>query len=216
MAAHWQSLTTAENVAEIHRQMGNGVKPRALAAKVQAFDPPMFAGRSVSEVSRWFGTYCRKIVEPERAASLREKVWSMPRHEMRRRLDVIADLEDIAVALRGRFDKWLVDEQQANEQQAKAPLAAVDALARNYRITLVEIAKLYLETGLLHRVPRKIEAALTTARAGRPVFEFTAEEVEQFDRTRLIEGMTAETIDDGRLGDDGRPLRDRPVAADDA
>jgi hypothetical protein len=195
--AYWQDLTTEENVAEIHRQLFMGVTPRGLAKKVQAMDPPLFADRTVRAVERWFDDYRRKRVEPEKTKALLEAAKFSGRGALRRRLDVIAELEEVAIVQRDRFNKWV-----ASEHESPVPLSAVTDITKEYRSTLESVAKLYLETGLMHRVPKKIEAALTTAMGGRPVFEFTAEEVEQFDRTRLIEGMTAETIDVTPIADD--------------
>ncbi len=68
-------------------------------------------------------------------------------------------------------------------------------------MTLVDLAWLYLETGLMYRVPTRIESALVKAMDGRPAFEFTQEEVDRFDRASLIEGMTREVIEQAKRED---------------
>src|SRR5206468_658456 len=54
---------------------------------------------------------------------------------------------------------------------------------------LEKLGHLYLETGLMQRVPKKVEASLANLAGGRPLFTFTEEEAQRFSRAKLIEGM---------------------------
>lgn len=210
----WHALTTEANVAEIHRQLYQGVRPGTLARSVQGTEPPLFPGHTTDQVGHWFRRYHRNTIQPEWSRSVLGAAHSSRRAKLVQRLEVIADLEDLAVKLRARFDRFFAEECGRAIRPGDAspsnigkgvpspgPLPGLDLVARNYRVTLVDLARLYLETGLMYRVPTKIEAALTTAMDGRPAFEFTQEEVDRFDRASLIEGMTREVIEQAKRED---------------
>lgn len=189
----WQTLIAPDAVAEIHRQLYQGLRPGALARKVQGSDPPLFPGRPAKQVTDWLYAYHRKTIQPAWTRALLGAAHASRRDKLIQRLDVLVELKDLAVKLGARFERLLAHESRpVDEAGAPPPRGGVDEAAKNYRATLVQVARLYLETGLLHRVPRKIESALATAMAGRPVFEFTQEEIDRFDRASLLEGLTEE------------------------
>jgi hypothetical protein len=193
----WTTLTTAENVAEVHRQLFAGVGPYEIAKKVQAMSPPMFEGRDVNAVTNWFNNYRKKFVLPEQTKALGEaaKFKGMP--GLRKRLDVIAELEELAVTNRERLAKGL-----KMEAQSPIPLDAVSKLALTLGTTLEKLAHLYLETGLMHRVPKRVEASLANLAGGRPLFTFTEEEAARFSHAKLIEGMVVPDANEEEDGDD--------------
>ncbi|MFO1083069.1 MAG: hypothetical protein U1E21_00760 [Reyranellaceae bacterium] len=209
----WHSLTTEANVTEIHRQLYQGVRPGVLARQVQATDPPLFSDRTAEQVRHWFADYHRKVIQPEWTRGVLSAAHFSRRDRLIKRLDVIAELETLTVKLGARFDRFFGHESwptgpgnAGKNAPPPRPLPGLDVVAKNYRTTLVELARLYLETGLLYRVPTKIESALTTAMGGRSVFEFTQEEVDRFNRATLLEGTTPEAIEQAEreeAGDNG-------------
>ncbi len=183
----WQTLTTEANAAEIHRQLYQGMRPGVLARKVQGIDPPLFAGRTVRQVRDWFMRYRRDVIQPQWTRGMLGAAPASRRGALIKRLDVVADLEDAAVKMRAHFDRLFACEssQATAEGAPPRPLAGLDTLARYYRVTLVKLARLHLETGMLQRAPKKIETALATAMDGRPPFEFTQEDIDRFKRARV-------------------------------
>lgn len=214
-AFQWHAMTTEANVVEIHRQLYQGIRPAVLARRVQATDPPLFPERTPEQVRHWFADYHRKVIQPEWTRGVLSAAHFSRRDRVIKRLDVIAELETLSVKLGARFDRffghesWPTGPSDAGPRDAgrgtppPRPLPGLDVIAKNYRETLVELARLYLETGLLYRVPTKIESALVRAMDGRPAFEFSQEEVDRFSRASLIEGMTPEMIEQARRDDRG-------------
>jgi hypothetical protein len=188
----WTEMTTPENVKEVHRQLFAGTRPGQIANQVQGMNPPMFPGRSVHDVTGWFNSYHKKFVLPEQQRALMEAAKYSGSTAIRKRLDLIAELEDLVVTHRERFNKGL-----KTEAQSPVPMDAVTKLAMAYGDAMERLAKLYLETGLMVRVPKKVTGTLKDLMGTRAVFEFTEEEAARFREDRLLEGIGYEREDDG-------------------
>jgi len=194
----WTTLTTPENVAEIHRQLFAGVGPYEIAKKVQGMDPPMFVDRTINAVTNWFSSYRTKFVQAEQTRALMEVAKYKGAPGLRKRLDVIAELEELAVTHRERLAKGL-----KMESNSPIPLDAVSKLALTFGTTLEKLAHLYLETGLMHRVPKKVEASLSNVLDGRPLFSFTEEERQRWTSAKLLEDVVLRDEDEDEDGADG-------------
>lgn len=188
----WTALTTPENVDEIHRLLFAGLGPRAVAQKVQATDPPMFPGTAILRIERWFQRYRTAFILPERMREVLMAAKERGVTSVRRKLDLIEELEDLALEHRARFRRGL-----AAEKEAPLPLPAVTRLAVAYGEALERLARLYLETGLIQRVPRRVTGMMQDLMGNRAVFEFTEEEAARFSKDRLLEGVAVETPEEG-------------------
>jgi len=188
----WTKLTTPEHVDEVHRQLFAGVGPRAIARKVQATDPPMFPGMPILRVEEWFRRYRKTYVVPEQRHDLLAAARKRGVSAMRRKLDIVEELEGLAVEQRARFQRGL-----AAEKDAPMPLEAVTRLAAAYGEALERLARLCLETGLIQRVPRRVAGMVQDLMGNRAVFEFTEEEAARFAKDRLLEGVATETPEEG-------------------
>ena len=189
----WTKLTTPENVDEIHRLLFSGLGRRATAMKVQGTDPPMFPGVPVRQVEYWFRQYRDKFIVPEQKRDLLAAARVRGITTVRRKLDLVEELEDLALEHRARFHRGL-----AAEKDAPLPLPAVTQLAAAYGDALERLARLYLETGLIQRVPRRVAGMVQDLMGNRAVFEFTEEEAARFSKDRLLEGVAVETPEEGR------------------
>ncbi len=183
----WTALTTPENVDEIHRLLFAGLSRRATAKKVQATDPPMFPGVPVQRVEEWFKRYRNNVVVPEQRRELLSAAKLRGVTAVRRKFDIVEELEDLALDLRTRFRRGL-----AAEKEAPLPLPAVTRLAMAYGESLERLARLYLETGLIQRVPRRVAGMVQDLTGNRAVFEFTEEEAARFAKDRLLEGVAVD------------------------
>jgi hypothetical protein len=188
----WTALTTPENVDEIHRLLFAGLGPRAVAQKVQATDPPMFPDTATLRIERWFQRYRTAFILPERTREVLLAAKERGVTSVRRKLDLIEELEDLALEHRARFHRGL-----AAEKDEPLPLPAVTRLAVVYGEALERLARLYLETGLMQRVPRRVSGMLQDLMGNRAVFEFTEEEAARFAKDRLLEGVATETPEEG-------------------
>jgi len=187
--AMWTTLVPVETVEEIHRQLFAGIGPGELATKVQSMSPPMFADRTAHTVTQWFNDYRKKSVLHEQTKALLEAAKFRGTSALRKRVDVVGEMEELVAINRARLAKGL-----NTEAGSPIPLDAVSKLALALGVTLERLAHLYLETGLIHRVPKQVNATLTTLMGGRPVFEFTEEESRRFSEARMLEHV-AEVID---------------------
>ncbi len=188
----WTKLTTPENVDEIHRLLFAGLGPQATAKKVQSANPPMFPGVPVDHIAQWFRRYHRYFVAPEQKRDLLAAARERGVNAVRRKFDLVAEMEDLVLEHRGRFRRGL-----AAEREAPLPLHAVTQLAAAYGDALERLARLYLETGLMQRVPRRVAGMLQDLMGNRAVFEFTDEEAARFSKDRLLEGVATETPEEG-------------------
>lgn len=184
----WTRLTTPEKVDEVHRQLFAGIGPLALARKVQAADPPMFADVPLERIEEWFRRFRTSFVVPEQKRDLLAAASARGINAVRRRFDLVEEMEDLVLEHRARFRRGL-----AAEKDAALPLPAVTRLAMAYGEALERLARLYLETGLMPRVPRRVTGMLQDLTGNRAVFEFTEEEAARFARDRLLEGVAVET-----------------------
>lgn len=204
----WTTMTTPENVAEVHRQLFAGVGPYEIAKKVQGMDPPMFEGRDVNAVTNWFNSYRKKFVLPEQTKALMEvaKFKGMP--GLRKRLDAIGELEELAVVNRDRLRLGLDAEADMKKKLGThfIPGDGVTKLALALANSLEKLAHLYLETGLMHRVPKKVEASLANLAGGRPLFSFTEEERQRFSASKLLEGVVLPDAEEEARGGDDRGI----------
>lgn len=188
----WTKLTTPENVDEVYRQLFAGLGGTAVARKVQAADPPMFPGVPVDRVEQWFKRYVHRTVMHEQNAALLETARKRGVSAVRRKLDLVEEMEDLVLDHRARFRCGL-----AAEKGAPLPLPAVTQLAAAYGDALERLARLYLETGLMQRVPRRVAGMVQDLMGNRAVFEFTEEEAARFAKDRLLEGVATETPEEG-------------------
>ena len=184
----WTTLTTPENVDEIHRLLFAGFGPRAVLQKVQATGQPMFPGVPNHRIEKWFQRYRETHVAPEQRRDLLAAARERGIHAVRRKLDLVEEMEDLVLEHRARFRRGL-----AVEKDAALPLPAVTRLAAAYGEALERLARLYLETGLMQRVPRRVAGIVQDLMGNRAVFEFTEEEAARFAKDRLLEGVAVET-----------------------
>ncbi len=198
----WTRLTTPENVDEVHRQLFAGIGPRAIARKVQATDPPMFPGMPIQRVEDWFRLYRKTYVVPEQTHDLLAAARERGITAVRRKLDIVEELEGLAVEQRARFQRGL-----AAEKDEPMPLEAVTRLAAAYGEALERLARLCLETGLIQRMPRRVTGMVQDLMGNRAVFEFTEEEAARFAKDRLLEGVAVETPEDAHTTPEADPSR---------
>ena len=201
----WTTLTTPEHVDEIHRQLFAGISPNAIARKVQGTDPPMFPGVPTLRVVERLRRYRKNFVVPEQKRELLAAASERGIGIVRRKLDLVEELEDLALEHRTRFRRGLVA-----EKDAALPLPAVTRLAMAYGEALERLARLYLETGLIQRVPRRVTGMLQDLMGNRAVFEFTEEEAARFAKDRLLEGVAVET------GSSSSPVNGGGASSDEA
>ncbi|MCA0250484.1 MAG: hypothetical protein LCH93_28050 [Proteobacteria bacterium] len=188
----WTRRTTPENLDEIHRLLASGFGRRATAKKVQSTDPPMFPDVPVKQVEYWFRQYRDHFIVPEQKRNLLAAARDHGLRTVRRKLDLVEEMEDLALRQRARFHRGL-----AAEENAPLPLHAVTQLAAAYGDALERLARLYLETGLIPRMPRRVAGMVQDMMGNRAVFEFTEEEAARFAKDRLLEGVATETPEEG-------------------
>jgi hypothetical protein len=93
-------------------------------------------------------------------------------HKKMSAMDSLQELVDIQT---GRYKKLLV-----KEQAGPLLLRQVSDEGRLLKEMLVELGRLQLETGVLHRVPKKVSGTLTDAAGQVSTFEWTQEQEELF------------------------------------
>lgn len=94
-----------------------------------------------------------------------------------KRLNALDELEELVGVQKARFIK-------AYTMEANAPLLLKQATdeGRLLKEMLVELGRLQLETGILHRVPKKITGKLTDGNGSETIFEWTQEQEALFEQ----------------------------------
>lgn len=189
--AGWETLVPKAYIEEIHRRLVAGETSYALAKEAQTATPPVFADTKLQNVAVWFNTYRKKHVVPEQNKALLKAAKHSGAVVVRKRFDVLADLEDLAAINQERLKVGLTAEKEYSSQLGiHLPLEEVTKLALAYGKSLTDLAELYLEIGVIHRVPKKLTATVTDLMGGRKIFEWTPEQEARFNKSNiLLEGV---------------------------
>jgi hypothetical protein len=197
----WTNDLTPEQLEELHVGMASGKGPSAMTKWFREKYPDLWKDLNDATMVTRFKFFKRTVVSPQTQRVLAESVVA------RRNVDTLAEIEDMIalhkrrVLARLQFDDVLKlvgipDDAELAKLLHKYRSHRVDDEIERHIVMLERLAKLYLEVGILHRVPKKAELTLTDMMKGKKVLEWSEEDEAKVLSAGFIEGTFQDVSDE--------------------
>lgn len=180
----WVKDLIEEQIEALRAGLSMGKSAPAMAKAFREKYPNLWPEMSVKQIGSRFAQYKKQVIAPEQQKALMV-AFKERQSDTRKNIDVLGELEEM-IAL--------------HKQRIRVALAAEEAFAVNFEpindeierhtLMLDRLAKVYLEVGVITRVPKKISHSLSEMMGGRKVFDWTEEDSKRIEKTGLLEGVT--------------------------
>lgn len=139
----------------------------------------------LGSVKKMLERYRETVVKDEVIAKLTKQGTSVA--QLKKKLNAMDELEELARVQKGRFEKMLT-----KEAQGPLLMKVVSDEARLLKDTLIELGRLQLETGVIQRAPKKLTGQVVDPMTGEVrTFSWTEEQEEL---VKVIEAQVDEII----------------------